>query len=264
MQIEHRPMLPLMAFVGKDVSAALNEAAARVSEQWGPQVGGPAHRTRGRQRLRAAPRLRPRRPVWRHRSTPGRTAPGPSVYRAVHCKARARFFRRTLRRFRAPVRLATAAVKEAAMKVLRFLLGLAIGAGVALLFAPKSGRELRQQLAGGRSGKLLGAGPDDYPQPEPAAWGGPATAVAEPPPSWTVPAVPLEPHVGRTSRSWTRSSSTRSSRSRPVARAGPAGREGAGERRPARAHRRDARGAGERAGAAVRGPTRQSARTRRR
>jgi hypothetical protein len=36
-QIEHRPMLPLMAFVGKDVSAALNEAAARVSEQWGPK-----------------------------------------------------------------------------------------------------------------------------------------------------------------------------------------------------------------------------------
>jgi hypothetical protein len=37
-QIEHRPMLPLMAFVGKgEVSAALNEAAARVSEQWGPR-----------------------------------------------------------------------------------------------------------------------------------------------------------------------------------------------------------------------------------
>ena len=36
-QIEHRPMLPLMAFVGKDVSAALTEAAVRVSEQWGPK-----------------------------------------------------------------------------------------------------------------------------------------------------------------------------------------------------------------------------------
>ncbi len=35
-QIEHRPMLPLMAFVGKDVSAAITEAAVRVSEQWGP------------------------------------------------------------------------------------------------------------------------------------------------------------------------------------------------------------------------------------
>lgn len=36
-QIEHRPMLPLMAFVGQDVSAALTEAAARVSEKWGPR-----------------------------------------------------------------------------------------------------------------------------------------------------------------------------------------------------------------------------------
>jgi hypothetical protein len=36
-QIEHRPMLPLMAFVGQDVNAALAEAAARVSEQWGPR-----------------------------------------------------------------------------------------------------------------------------------------------------------------------------------------------------------------------------------
>ena len=37
-QIEHRPMLPLMAFVGKDVSAALTEAAvAREPEQWGSQ-----------------------------------------------------------------------------------------------------------------------------------------------------------------------------------------------------------------------------------
>lgn len=68
------------------------------------------------------------------------------------------------------------------MKVMRFLLGLVIGAGVALLVAPKSGRELRQQLAGGASGKLLGAAPDEYPQPEPVAeWGGTATAVAETP-----------------------------------------------------------------------------------
>jgi hypothetical protein len=36
-QIEHRPMLPLMAFVGKDVSTALTEAAGRVSEEWGPK-----------------------------------------------------------------------------------------------------------------------------------------------------------------------------------------------------------------------------------
>jgi hypothetical protein len=36
-QIEHRPMLPLMAYVGKDVSGALTEAAVRVTEQWGPR-----------------------------------------------------------------------------------------------------------------------------------------------------------------------------------------------------------------------------------
>jgi hypothetical protein len=37
-QIEHRPMLPLMAFAGQGaVSAALNDACARVSEKWGPK-----------------------------------------------------------------------------------------------------------------------------------------------------------------------------------------------------------------------------------
>ena len=56
-QIEHRPMLPLMAFVGKDVSAALTEAAVRVSEQWGPQVGRPALGPRRRDGLGAAARL---------------------------------------------------------------------------------------------------------------------------------------------------------------------------------------------------------------
>ncbi|HZL63507.1 MAG TPA: hypothetical protein VFD50_00985 [Thermoleophilia bacterium] len=34
-QIEHRPMMPLMAFVGQDVSAALGEAAVAVSERYG-------------------------------------------------------------------------------------------------------------------------------------------------------------------------------------------------------------------------------------
>ncbi|MBE0528973.1 MAG: YtxH domain-containing protein, partial [Thermoleophilia bacterium] len=68
------------------------------------------------------------------------------------------------------------------MKVMRFLFGLAIGAGVALLFAPKSGRELRQQLAGGVGGTLLEAPPDDYAQPEPAGeWASPAAAVSEAP-----------------------------------------------------------------------------------
>ena len=36
-QIEHRPMLPLMAFVGKDVSGAITEAAGRITQQWGPK-----------------------------------------------------------------------------------------------------------------------------------------------------------------------------------------------------------------------------------
>jgi hypothetical protein len=31
----HRPMMPLMAFIGKDVSSALNEAAGEVSERYG-------------------------------------------------------------------------------------------------------------------------------------------------------------------------------------------------------------------------------------
>jgi len=35
-QIEHRPMMPLMAFVGREVNAALGEAAAAVSERFGP------------------------------------------------------------------------------------------------------------------------------------------------------------------------------------------------------------------------------------
>lgn len=34
-QIEHRPMMPLRAFMGKDVSSALQEAAGEVSERYG-------------------------------------------------------------------------------------------------------------------------------------------------------------------------------------------------------------------------------------
>ncbi len=34
-QIEHRPMMPLMAFVGHDVTSALSEAAGAVSERYG-------------------------------------------------------------------------------------------------------------------------------------------------------------------------------------------------------------------------------------
>jgi transcription termination factor Rho len=69
------------------------------------------------------------------------------------------------------------------MKLMKFLLGLVIGAGVALLVAPKSGRELRQQLVGGATSRLLPAAPVEYPQPEhEREWGGTAaTAVAEAP-----------------------------------------------------------------------------------
>lgn len=73
------------------------------------------------------------------------------------------------------------------MKVMRFLLGLVIGAGVALLVAPKSGRELREQLVGAAGDRMLGAPPEAYPGPDVAAsWdvdsdrSGTATAVAEP------------------------------------------------------------------------------------
>jgi hypothetical protein len=34
-QIDHRPMMPLMAFIGRDVSAALNETAAAVTQHYG-------------------------------------------------------------------------------------------------------------------------------------------------------------------------------------------------------------------------------------
>ena len=70
-------------------------------------------------------------------------------------------------------------------RLMKFLLGLTVGAAVAMLLAPKSGRELRQQLIGGASGKLLPAAPDESPWPEAErAWdaGAAATAVAEPEP----------------------------------------------------------------------------------
>ncbi len=34
-QIEHRPLMPLMAFLGKEVSAALAETAAEITERYG-------------------------------------------------------------------------------------------------------------------------------------------------------------------------------------------------------------------------------------
>ena len=68
-------------------------------------------------------------------------------------------------------------------RLMKILLGLSIGVGIALLFAPKSGRKLREQLLGGATGKLLPAAPVEFPQPEgERLWdAGTATAVAEPP-----------------------------------------------------------------------------------
>jgi hypothetical protein len=68
-------------------------------------------------------------------------------------------------------------------RFMKILLGLSIGAAVAMLFARKSGRELREQLIGGATGKLLPAAPVEFPEPEgERLWdAGTATAVAEPP-----------------------------------------------------------------------------------
>ena len=66
------------------------------------------------------------------------------------------------RRLRAPAQLAIrgAAAKEAAMKrLIKFVLGLTVGATVAVLLTPKSGRELREKLMGGTSGRPLPLAP---------------------------------------------------------------------------------------------------------
>jgi len=82
-------------------------------------------------------------------------------------------------------------------RLMKILLGLSIGAAVALLLAPKSGRELREQLIGGATGKLLPAAPVEFPEPEgERLWdAGTATAVAEPPvvePAFEEPAIAQE------------------------------------------------------------------------
>ena len=68
-------------------------------------------------------------------------------------------------------------------RLMKILLGLSIGAALALLFAPKSGRKLREQLIGGATGRLLPAAPVEFPEPQgERLWdAGTATAVAEPP-----------------------------------------------------------------------------------
>jgi len=79
-------------------------------------------------------------------------------------------------------------------RLMKILLGLSIGVGIALLFAPKSGRKLREQLLGGATGKLLPAAPVEFPQPEGEhLWdAGTSTAVAEAP---VVEAPVVEPPV---------------------------------------------------------------------
>jgi hypothetical protein len=68
-------------------------------------------------------------------------------------------------------------------RLMKILLGLSIGAALAILFAPKSGRKLREQLMGGATGKFLPPAPVAFPEPEgERPWdAGTVTAVEEPP-----------------------------------------------------------------------------------
>jgi hypothetical protein len=68
-------------------------------------------------------------------------------------------------------------------RLMKILLGLTIGAAIAVLFAPKSGRELRQRLIGGATSRLLPAAPVEFPEPEGERFweADAATAVAEVP-----------------------------------------------------------------------------------
>jgi len=68
-------------------------------------------------------------------------------------------------------------------RLMKILLGLSIGAAIAVLFAPKSGRELRQRLIGGATSRLLPAAPVEFPEPEGERFweAEAATAVAEAP-----------------------------------------------------------------------------------
>ncbi len=82
-------------------------------------------------------------------------------------------------------------------RLLKFLFGLAIGAGTALLVTPKTGREVREMLAGPQVRGLMPARlaeltrPRDQAQPSGADA---ATAVAEPP-TWPEPVAEAEPEM---------------------------------------------------------------------
>ncbi len=97
-------------------------------------------------------------------------------------------------------------------RLIKFLLGLGVGAGVAMLLAPKSGRELRKQLMDGASGRMLPsaaeapvqtqtdtwepetyAAPVDAPGPWAAVVVDEATVVEEPPVFAAEPEIEPEP-----------------------------------------------------------------------
>ena len=68
------------------------------------------------------------------------------------------------------------------MRLIKFLLGLTVGAAAGVLFAPKSGRQLREQLFGGAAAKLLPPMAELYPLPERSLTElGDAAAVQQPP-----------------------------------------------------------------------------------
>ena len=71
------------------------------------------------------------------------------------------------------------------MRFIKFLLGLTIGAAAGVLLAPKSGRELREQMFGGAAAKLLPPDAEHYPLPEGRHTGHEDAATPEQPPMAT-------------------------------------------------------------------------------
>ncbi len=67
------------------------------------------------------------------------------------------------------------------MRLIKFLFGLTVGAAVGVLLAPKSGRELREQLRESASGTLLPPPVEDFPPVEASAPGADVTSFADEP-----------------------------------------------------------------------------------
>jgi hypothetical protein len=82
-------------------------------------------------------------------------------------------------------------------RLFKFLLGLAIGAGVGVLFAPKSGRELRERLTGGGTSRSLSPAEDMHMTSAAPTWAVPTTPAATEPPVVEEPTEcsPAEPVV---------------------------------------------------------------------